>query len=94
MAQLLSRERGQATIFLPCRGTVRPMGRVAPLVVPGAELATTVHIGPHTDIDRAYGALGGYVTRPAGRRCSVWSAEQRFRVIDQLYGWTSPCRVI
>jgi len=63
--ELFSQERGQATIFLPCRGTVRPMGRVAPLVVPGAELATTVHVGPHTDIDRAYGALGGYVTRHA-----------------------------
>jgi DNA-binding transcriptional MerR regulator len=63
--ELFTHERGRATIFLPCRGTVRPMGRVAPLLVPAAELATTVHAGPHNDIDRAYGALGGYVTRHA-----------------------------
>jgi len=34
-----------------------------PVVVPAVELATTVHDGPHADIDRAYGALGAYVTR-------------------------------
>ena len=38
------------------------MGRVTSLVVPAVELATTVHPGPHTDIDRAYGALATYVT--------------------------------
>jgi effector-binding domain-containing protein len=41
------------------------MGRVTSLVVPAAELATTVHTGPHTDIDRAYGALATYVTQHA-----------------------------
>ena len=35
------------------------------LVVPAVELATTVHAGPHTDIDRAYGALATYVTQHA-----------------------------
>jgi effector-binding domain-containing protein len=29
------------------------------------ELATVVHTGPHVGIDRAYGALGAYVTRHA-----------------------------
>ncbi|HEY8283435.1 MAG TPA: GyrI-like domain-containing protein [Chloroflexota bacterium] len=57
--------RGQATIFIPVAGTVRPMGRVLPLVVPAAELATIVHARPHTDIDRAYGALATYVTQHA-----------------------------
>jgi effector-binding domain-containing protein len=41
------------------------MGRVAPLAVPPVELATIVHTGSHADIDRAYGALGAYVTRHA-----------------------------
>ena len=63
--RLFSHERGQATIFIPAAGTVRPMGRVRPLVVPAAELATTVHAGPHTDIDRAYGSLATYVTQHA-----------------------------
>jgi DNA-binding transcriptional MerR regulator len=62
---LFSDEQGQATIFIPCPGTVRALGRVSPLVVPAAELATTLHIGPHTDIDRAYGWLATYVTQHA-----------------------------
>src|SRR5258707_9835185 len=32
-------------------------------VIPVAELATIVHPGPHTDIDRTYGVLAAYVTR-------------------------------
>ena len=62
---LFTHERGQATIFLPTAGTVRPMGRLIPLVIPPVELATIEHAGPHTDIDRAYGALATYVTRHA-----------------------------
>jgi DNA-binding transcriptional MerR regulator len=59
---LFSHERGLATIFVPHQGTIRPMGRLTSLVVPAVELATTVHTGPHTDIDRAYGTLATYVT--------------------------------
>jgi DNA-binding transcriptional MerR regulator len=62
---LFSHERGLATIFVPCQGTVRPMGRVTSLVVPAVELATTVHAGPHAGIDLAYGALATYVTQHA-----------------------------
>jgi DNA-binding transcriptional MerR regulator len=64
-SELFADERGQATIFLPCAGPVRAMGRVAPQVIPAAELATTVHEGPHSGIDRAYGALATYVTEHA-----------------------------
>jgi DNA-binding transcriptional MerR regulator len=63
--RLFSYERGEATIFIPVAGAVRPMGRVLPLVVPAAELAITVHAGPYTDIDRAYGSLATYVTQHA-----------------------------
>jgi DNA-binding transcriptional MerR regulator len=62
---LFSRERGLATIFVPRPGALRPVGRVSPLLVPEVELATTVHSGPFTDIDRAYGALATYVARHA-----------------------------
>jgi DNA-binding transcriptional MerR regulator len=64
-SDLFAHERGQATIFVPCTGTLRPMGRVNQLVVPAVELATIEHPGPHTDIDRAYGTLATYVTRHA-----------------------------
>ncbi len=61
-SDLFQYERGEATVFVPLNGDLRPVGRVAPLVVPAAELAVTVHHGPHTDIDVTYGALGTYVT--------------------------------
>jgi DNA-binding transcriptional MerR regulator/effector-binding domain-containing protein len=62
---LFARDRGQATLFVPCHTPVRPVGRVTPLTVPAIELATIVHHGPHTGIDRAYGALASYVTQHA-----------------------------
>jgi DNA-binding transcriptional MerR regulator len=61
-SDLFQYERGEATVFVPLNGDLRPIGRVASLVVPAAELAVTVHHGPHTDIDVTYGALGTYVT--------------------------------
>jgi DNA-binding transcriptional MerR regulator len=60
-SDLFSLGRGEATIFIPCPSPVRAMGRVAPLVIPGVELAITVHVGSHRDIDRAYGSLATYV---------------------------------
>jgi len=62
---LFSHERGQATVFIPCAGTVSPAGRVEALTVPPAELAVIVHNGPHDNIDRAYGALAAHVTQHA-----------------------------
>jgi DNA-binding transcriptional MerR regulator len=62
---LFAYERGQATIFLPCADTVRPVGRVVSLVIPAVELATTIHAGPDTNIDQAYGALGAHVAKHA-----------------------------
>jgi DNA-binding transcriptional MerR regulator len=62
---LFTHERGEATIFVPCAGTVRPMGRVEALVIPPAELATITHNGEDTGIDLAYGALATYVTEHA-----------------------------
>jgi len=53
---LFSYERGEATIFVPTGAQVARWP-VVPVVVPAVELATTVHAGPHADIDRAYGAL-------------------------------------
>jgi DNA-binding transcriptional MerR regulator len=60
--ELFTDERGQATIFVPCRSQPRSMGRVTAMTVPAVELATIVHPGPHAGIDRAYGTLATYVT--------------------------------
>jgi DNA-binding transcriptional MerR regulator len=63
--ELFTEGCGEAIIFMPCAPPVRSMGRVAPILVPGTELATVVHLGPHAGIDRAYGTLGAYVARHA-----------------------------
>jgi DNA-binding transcriptional MerR regulator len=62
---IFSHARGAATVFVPCDGNVRAIGRVTALVVPAVELATLVHKGSHANIDLAYGALASYVTRHA-----------------------------
>jgi DNA-binding transcriptional MerR regulator len=62
---LFVEDRGDATVFIPCDLTFRPTGRIEPLIIPAAELATTTHAGSHTDIDRSYGALATYVAEHA-----------------------------
>jgi DNA-binding transcriptional MerR regulator len=62
---LFAHERGEATVFLPCPQPVRNTGRVEPVVIPPAELAITVHAGPPSGIDRAYGSLATYVASHA-----------------------------
>jgi DNA-binding transcriptional MerR regulator len=64
-SDLFTNERGQATLFIPHAGQIRPIGRVEAVEVPPAELAVIVHHGPHDNIDRAYGALATHVTQHA-----------------------------
>lgn len=63
--EIFTDHHGQSTIFIPCAGAVRPVGRVRPAVIPAAELAVMTHHGPPADVDRTYGALATYVTRHA-----------------------------
>jgi DNA-binding transcriptional MerR regulator len=63
--ELFTEDRGRATIFLPCDPLPQPVGRVITTVIPPAELATIVHLGSNTEVDRTYGALAAYVTRHA-----------------------------
>ena len=61
--QLFTEDRGRVTIFLPCDPLPQPVGRVSTTVIPPAELATIVHLGSSTEVDRTYGALAAYVTQ-------------------------------
>jgi DNA-binding transcriptional MerR regulator len=61
--KVFTEDRGQVTIFLPCDPLPQPVGRVSTTVIPAAELATIVHLGSNTEVDRTYGALADYVTR-------------------------------
>lgn len=63
--ELFTEEKGEAIIFVPVRGEPPLIGRVAPRVIPAAELAVIVHSGSHNDVDRSYGALAGYVAEHA-----------------------------
>jgi DNA-binding transcriptional MerR regulator len=62
---LFSKERGEATIFIPCAAAVRAVGRVTASTIAAVELATIVHCGPLGDIDLTYGALATYVAQHA-----------------------------
>ena len=64
-SEFFTDDRGRATVFYPCALSSRPVGRVITAVIPPAEVAMIVHTGPHADFDRAYGALGAYVTQHA-----------------------------
>ena len=61
-SELIQHGRGEATVFIPVDGVVRPVGRVVPFTVPPAELAVLVHHGPLDDADITYGELGAYAT--------------------------------
>jgi DNA-binding transcriptional MerR regulator len=62
--ELFTDDHGDAVVYLPTN-TPPAIGRVQPFTIPRAELAVTVHHGPHDDIDITYGRLGSYVTDQA-----------------------------
>ncbi|HVT68072.1 MAG TPA: MerR family transcriptional regulator [Trebonia sp.] len=63
--EVFTQHRGQVTLFLPCTGEVRPVGRVTAELIPSVELAVIEHVGPLDDVDLSYGALAAYVARHA-----------------------------
>jgi DNA-binding transcriptional MerR regulator len=61
--ELFTQEHGAVTVYVPADGPEPVVGaaRVQITQIPAAELAMTVHRGPHHDIDVTYGELGRYV---------------------------------
>jgi effector-binding domain-containing protein len=62
--ELFTDDHGDVVVYLPASAPPA-VGRVRLFSMPRAELAVTVHHGPHDDIDITYGALGRYVTEHA-----------------------------
>jgi DNA-binding transcriptional MerR regulator len=62
--ELFTQDAGTVTVFRPVRDP-RPGGRIEVLELPAAELAVTVHPGPHDDIGVTYGRLGAWVVDQA-----------------------------
>jgi DNA-binding transcriptional MerR regulator len=58
--EIFTDDHGDAMVYLPTSAPPA-IGRVRPFTIPQAELAVTVHHGPHDDIDITYGALGIHV---------------------------------
>jgi DNA-binding transcriptional MerR regulator/effector-binding domain-containing protein len=54
-------ELGEVVAFVPVANEVTSSSRAVIIEVPPAELAITVHAGPFSELDQAYGALGTYV---------------------------------
>lgn len=61
---LFTQGAGTLTVFRPVRAP-RPSGRIEVMELPAAELAVTVHPGPHDDINVTYGRLGAWVVTHA-----------------------------
>jgi DNA-binding transcriptional MerR regulator len=62
--ELFTDERGSVVVYIPVADPPTA-GLVRPSVIPATELATTLHVGAHDDIDITYGALGTYVRQQA-----------------------------
>jgi DNA-binding transcriptional MerR regulator len=62
-SEIFTEDRGEALVFIPVSGDVRPVGRTGPVTVERAELAVTAHQGSLADADVTYGELGAYATR-------------------------------
>jgi DNA-binding transcriptional MerR regulator len=62
---LFSKGRGEAILFIPCKGTVRPTSRVSGCLIPPVEIAALVHEGSFSNVDMTHGALATYVSRHA-----------------------------
>jgi DNA-binding transcriptional MerR regulator/predicted transcriptional regulator YdeE len=62
--ELFTEDHGHVIAYLSV-AEAPVVGRVRPVAVPAAELAVTVHQGPHDDIDVTYGELGAWVTDQA-----------------------------
>ncbi|GAB3957683.1 MerR family transcriptional regulator [Actinoallomurus acanthiterrae] len=62
--ELFTGGRGAVLVYRPV-AEPPARGRVAPVDLPSAELAITVHSGSHDDIDVTYGRLGSWVVEHA-----------------------------
>jgi DNA-binding transcriptional MerR regulator len=60
-AEFFEQHAGEVIAYVPVRSVVPAAGRLELVEIPAAELAVTVHRGPFSDLDQAYGALGTYV---------------------------------
>jgi DNA-binding transcriptional MerR regulator len=61
--EFFEEDLGEVVAFVPVAAEPEPTGRARPVELPGAELAVTLHMGPFSELDQAYGALGTFVAQ-------------------------------
>jgi DNA-binding transcriptional MerR regulator/effector-binding domain-containing protein len=57
---LFTKDAGHARVYLPVRDVPALDGIDARWELPAARYAVALHVGPHSDVDRSYAALGRY----------------------------------
>jgi DNA-binding transcriptional MerR regulator/effector-binding domain-containing protein len=62
--ELFTHERGGVIVYVPV-DEPPTQDPVEPFVLPAVDLVTTIHTGPHDDIDVTYASLGTYVSQQA-----------------------------
>ena len=62
--ELFTHERGNVIVYVPVEEPPT-QAAVEPFALPAVDLVTTIHIGPHDDIDITYASLGTYVSQQA-----------------------------
>ncbi len=62
--ELFTEERGNVIVYVPVDHPPT-QAAVEHLVLPAVDLVTTIHPGPHDDIDVTYASLGTYVSQQA-----------------------------
>jgi len=57
---LFTQDAGHARVYLPVRDSPTVEGTGVRWELPAARFAVALHVGPHSDVDRSYAALGTY----------------------------------
>ena len=57
---LFTQDAGHARVYLPVRDSPTVEGTGVRWDLPAARFAVALHVGPHSDVDRSYAALGTY----------------------------------
>jgi len=60
LATLLRPDAGHARVYLPVSDSPALAGTGVRWELPTARFAVALHVGPHSDVDRSYAALGTY----------------------------------
>jgi effector-binding domain-containing protein len=74
--ELFTQDAGHARVYLPVRDCPALDGTGVRWELPAGRFAVALHVGPHSDVDRSYAALGTYAA--ANDRDGVGPVRERY----------------